>query len=60
MKIKLEYEFESVDELMAFLTEMHNIKANKGDKKYNTIDEALKEMHPEAVISALDDQGEEK
>ena len=60
MKIKLEYEFGSVDELMEFLTEMHNLKAKQEGDKYDTIDEALKDMNPNAVISTLDDGGEEK
>ena len=59
MKIKLEYEFNSVDELMAFLTDMHNIKAKDGDKRYSTIEDALKDMNPDAVISTLDDGGGE-
>ena len=59
MKIKLEYEFESVDELNVFLAGMHGIKATeeKEKDKYATIDEALKDMNPDAVISTLDDQG---
>lgn len=59
MKIKLEYEFNSVDELMAFLTDMHNLKATKEEKRYATIEDALKDMNPDAVISTLDDGGGE-
>lgn len=59
VKIKIEYSFESIEELLKFLKKAGKEPSNiEVEKKDTGIRDILKEMNPDSIDNADDDTGE--